>query len=539
MRTGFAGRRPILQKAGSEKGTPMKAVCGTIFALAAFILFAFGGDSKHQLIGSGAVPMSFTNCGPAGNGFPCMFWGVQVHDLSSYPLQVPYGQFRGWDGANANWPAIAANCNPSSPPTSSCFDWTNLDAELTNVRAQANVNDVFYTLSRTPPWAVTQQQQNDPNCNYYALGSEYHGACYPPIDVADDGSGTDQIWRNWVAAIALHVNAATYAGGHIKYWEIWNEIYRSSTLQFNPFGPPYSFEGSYNQLVRMAQDANCIIAGRVQTITATGESCQTVLGTVGLTSSLDPNAVIVSPSTSVPAAAKVLENFLRCDMQHKATCTTGGSGFNAVDVINVHAYASTKVETPEYVAGTEIPKVFSIAGGKPVWSGEGSWGNTAAQGNIWQDPYAQAGFIPRFFALYWSAGVSGNFWYGYDFVDDGQLFDPTQNVLLQPQANAWILTYNWLSGAVPMGSTFCQNSGTIYNCDFKEAVGGRVARLVWDSSYGQNCSEMSVPIICGDTSYNVPLQFSIDWIDLSGTAHPASSNVIIGANPILLEGPAR
>jgi len=116
LRTGFAGRRPILQKAESEKGTPMKAVCGTIFALAAFILFAFGGDSKHQLIGSGAVPLSFTNCGPAGNGFPCMFWGVQVHDLSSYPLQVPYGQFRGWDGANANWPAIAANCNPSSPP---------------------------------------------------------------------------------------------------------------------------------------------------------------------------------------------------------------------------------------------------------------------------------------------------------------------------------------------------------------------------------------------------------------------------------------
>ena len=191
----------------------------------------------------------------------------------------------------------------------------------------------------------------------------------------------------------------------------------------------------------------------------------------------------------------------------------------------------------------ELPTVFQIAGGKPVWSGEGSWGNTAVQGNIWQDPYAQAGFIPRFFALYWSAGVSGNFWYGYDFLDDGQLFDPTQNVLLQPQANAWILTYHWLSGAVPLHSTFCQHSGTIYNCDFTEAVGRKVARLVWDSSYGQNCSEMAVPIICGETPYKAPPEFNIDWIDLSGTVHPLSSatggTVIIGANPILLEGPVR
>jgi hypothetical protein len=51
---------------------------------------------------------------------------------------------------------------------------------------------------------------------------------------------------------------------------------------------------------------------------------------------------------------------------------------------------------------------------------------------------------------------------------------------------------------------------------------------------------MKVPIICGDTVYNVPAQFNEDWIDLRGTVHrfpiAGANRVTIGANPILLEG---
>ena len=468
---------------------------------------------------------------PASSPIPSTFWGIHVHNLSSYPLLVPYGQFRGWDGSAANWPKIAQSCNPSSPPTDACFYWVNLDAELKDVQA----NDVFFTLSRTPPWAVTQEEQDDSRCNYWNLGTAFHGACYPPVDLNLDGTGTDQIWRNWVAAIAIHVNAPNYAGAHIKYWEIWNEINRSGTLQY--FSPPWSFEGTYDQLVRMAEDANCIITGRVQTISATQESCQTVLTLVGLSASVDPNAVIVSPSTTAPAAITILQNFLYCSSS-KHSCSYQDAGFNAVDVINVHFYATNKVQTPEYVASVQIPAVFGIAGGKPVWSGEGSWGNTLVPGNVWQDPYAQAGFIPRFFALYWSAGLTGNFWYGYDFANDGQLYDPTLLHLLEPQAEAWDLTNQWLVNALPLNNPFCQPNGSIYHCDFTEAS-GRVASLVWDSRYGQNCSQLSNPIICGNTAYVVPPQFNLDWIDLSGRMHslsPVASTVTIGANPILLEG---
>jgi hypothetical protein len=158
------------------------------------------------------------------------------------------------------------------------------------------------------------------------------------------------------------------------------------------------------------------------------------------------------------------------------------------------------------------------------------------QGNIWaSDAYARAGFIARYFSVFWSAGVTENFWYGYDYGTVGALYNFQNGQLKQPEANAWILTYNWLTNASPVNDPFCQVNGTIYNCDFTDAA-GHAASLVWDSSYGQNCSSMSVPIVCGNTNYLVPSQFDKDWIDLTGTVHQAASTVAIGANPILLEG---
>jgi len=480
-----------------------------------------GGSSAPQTV-------SFTPCVPGGTGIPCSFWGLQVNQLASYPVQIPYGQFRSWDSARANWPIIewcqAASGSPSDP----CFNqngsnqgWTNLDAELADLKQQGRT-DVFYTLSRTPAWA--SQNPNDTNCNYYRAG--LLGECWPPTDLNQDGTGTNQIWRNWVAAIATRVNDATYlqTHAHIKYWETWNEFTRTT-----------SWQGSNNQMVRLVEDANCIITGRVTAIIANGgEPCQHVLNSVGLTKSVDPQAVMVAPS---PAGIDPvhLQAFLYCT--NDPACTVGKAGANAVDVINVHLYVT--MQTPENVIEKGLPGLYARLQPaelqKPLWNGEGSWGDTSVPGNIWVDDYAKAGFIPRYFALFWSTGITENFWYGYDFGQLGQLYDPTTGKLKQPQANAWILTYNWLSHAVPAQSPFCQNSGTVYHCDFTEGNGHK-ASLVWDTQYGQHCSNMSVPIVCGATNYNVPAQFNQDWIDLSGASHSAVSTVMIGANPILLEG---
>lgn len=75
----------------------------------------------------------------------------------------------------------------------------------------------------------------------------------------------------------------------------------------------------------------------------------------------------------------------------------------------------------------------------------------------------------------------------------------------------------------------------MYTCDFAEA-NGTVAELVWDAQYGQNCSQMANPIICGSTAHNVPSQFNKDWIDLQGGVHAASDSATIGANRFFSKG---
>jgi hypothetical protein len=500
-------------------------VISLLIVLTCIALTSCGGGSSQNagVFGGGAIGFN-SPCVPAGTGtIPCTFWGFQVRLLSDYPLQLPYGEFRGWDSGAANWPDIDGTCTPTSPPTDPCFDFTNLDTETANLK-QAGLNDIMYTLSRTPKWA--SQNPNDSTCNYSRLGSGQYGECWPPIDINPDGTGVNYIWRSWVTAIASRVNNPTYlqSHAHIKYWETWNEFSRTS-----------SWMGTYDELVRMAQDLNCIVTGKVPTITATGETCAAVLLKMGLTQPVDPNAVMVAPSSAGIDSGSI-ENFLYCDNSPQSMCTTGSAGAAAVDTISVHMYIDT--QTPEHIVNVGLQTLYAMMQAHnltlPVFDGEGSWGKVSDQGNIWQDVYARAGMIPRYFALIWSNNVKQIMWYGYD-TDTGTLFSSPTQTLDQPEANAYILTYNWLSNATPTQTPFCQSTGTVYHCDFTES-NGHAASLVWDSQYGQNCSNMNTPILCGNTSYTVPSQFNADWIDLSGSSHGASATVSIGANPILLEG---
>jgi hypothetical protein len=91
------------------------------------------------------------------------------------------------------------------------------------------------------------------------------------------------------------------------------------------------------------------------------------------------------------------------------------------------------------------------------------------------------------------------------------------------------------SRCVARSHSFLLDNGTVYECDLSRS-GGSLARLVWDSKYGQTCSQMSQPIICGSTIYTLLSELDKDWIDLAGKLHPPQSSVTIGANPILLEG---
>ena len=481
----------------------------------------------------------------SGQPIPKQFFGQIANQYTSFPLQVPYGEWRSWDMNFMAWPNMETCQATSGSDSDPCFVWLWLDRELAET-FQAGVNETFYTLSRPPLWSVNLASDpeglNGTDCAYYqAPGSSpgtAPGQCLMPTDLNADGSGTDQIWKNWVTAIATHVNDPTYrrTHSHIHMWEPWNEVYRS-TVVADSVGTP-SYQGTYAQLVRLTEDLRCIVTGKgtIHNYPTPGRS------TACTQKPIDPEAVISSPSTGqYQQQAAVLENFLYCNgtganaPKPGSMCTTGTAGSDAVDVINYHLYAD--ITTPEQTVGKFLPNALSLLKPvdqqKPLISGEGSWGDVSGSTTIWTDPYAQAGFIPRFYALYWSNNVRQSYWYSYDgAARTGGLSDGT--ALLHPQSDAWIQTYSWLVGSTPDNATLCQSTGTVYTCDFTRSSGGR-AELVWDSQYGQDCSSMNVPIICGSTAYTVPAVYGKDWVDLMGESHAFQNPVMIGANPILLE----
>jgi hypothetical protein len=82
------------------------------------------------------------------------------------------------------------------------------------------------------------------------------GQCDPPTDLNSDGSGTNLYFRNWVGALGSHVSPASgYTATHAQIvdYEVWNE---PDTNQF--WSAKY---GTYDQLMRMEQDAYFLIKG--------------------------------------------------------------------------------------------------------------------------------------------------------------------------------------------------------------------------------------------------------------------------------------
>src|SRR5262249_14175754 len=87
------------------------------------------------------------------SSIPAAFMGMHVNRLASYRLKVPYGTSRGW-ASGAQWPNPEKCAAQSGDPADPCFTWSTLAAQPADVKA-AGVNEVMFTLSRTPPWAVT------------------------------------------------------------------------------------------------------------------------------------------------------------------------------------------------------------------------------------------------------------------------------------------------------------------------------------------------------------------------------------------------
>lgn len=452
------------------------------------------------------TPLSATPYVPVNQPNP--FFGMHIHSVepgTPWPdavvPSVQFGGLRLWD-SGTGWAEI-------NTAAGAC-DFSHIDAWLTE--AQANNVDVLYNLGRTPTWASSNP--NDSTCEYSTLGGG-NGQCWPPTDLNDDGSGADAIWIGWVTSLASRYK------GQIKYYEIWNE-----------WNIQLSWEGTTEQLVRMTQDARCVIEGPPQ-----GSSCNSNSSFPSGTA-LDPSAQIITPApvgggtsqSELVAAAKNMNLFLN---QSQA----GGAGPGSfVDVIGFHCYVSTQT-VGDFPVPENVPTVDSAVAavpgvqGKPLFCTEGGWGDAAEEG--FTDPDLQAAFLARYYLLQNpipnSTSVSRVYWYAWDTTStDIALWSSTDTT---PAAIAYGEVYKWINGATQTSSCSPMNGSTIYSCTYTRP-GGYSALAVWDSNSNPSCYTNGTPTC---SSVQIPSQYTL-YRDLSGNeiAVPGST-ISLSAQPILLE----
>ena len=261
------------------------------------------------------------------------------------------------------------------------------------------------------------------------------------------------------------------------------------------------------------------------------------------------------------------------------------AGADAINIIDFHFYdqtgnPETDLNTSQNIRNTGVLESQEVS--KPLWVGEGSWGDTVQNTAIWLDPYAEGGFVPRYFATMWAQTLptgsspcnwsspevcQQSLWYGYDYDDTqpptgfvaavtgaiycaGNLLNGGQcnggtPKLFQTQATMWNTAVGWLTGAIPNSTgsnVFCNQvspNSTTWYCDFQKS--GTNHRMVWDNSNAQNAktsgycaATFTNPYVCGTTPYSPPPQYQY-YEDLHGTVRNVYTvPFVVGLNPILL-----
>jgi hypothetical protein len=293
-----------------------------------------------------------------------------------------------------------------------------------------------------------------------------------------DGSGTDQIWKDWVTAVATHEK------GRIKYWEIWNE---PSVQKF--------WSGTVAQLASMERDASRIIK------------------------TIDTGAHIITPAPAGDAAREA--QWMNAYMD-----AGGGAG---ADIIGYHGYvkfgAPIREKQPEdtvlIARGLKAVMAQHNQGNKPLIDTEGSWGKDDQGNNA-----MEIAFLARFIIMHASEGIERLYWYKWDSrarnEGAGTLWAPDSGML--PAANAYAQVYRWLVGADM--SKPCTKAGPVWTCDLTR--GGRPYQIVWDTS--QSCDAE----VCATRPWTPTGSFK-QYDDLFGHVTSVAGAVPIGAQPVFLE----
>jgi hypothetical protein len=142
------------------------------------------------------------------------------------------------------------------------------------------------------------------------------------------------------------------------------------------------------------------------------------------------------------------------------------------------------------------------------------------------DPDQQAAFLGRYYLLQLGAGVSKFYWYGWDFLSSGFLYDPnTQS--LAPSGVAYQQIVKWTSGNAVAPCAPTLSSVGQWSCLIASSNGTQTEAM-WDSS--QKCAAG----LCTTTNVSVASQF-ISYTDLTGQTHAIKNGTVpLSAKPILL-----
>jgi hypothetical protein len=434
------------------------------------------------------------------------------YDVNGSRETLPFGGQRLW-AADVSWAQVQPT-QDVAPDWSLMYQWLAKPAQN-----DASV-DFLYNLARTPQWA--SQFPSDSTC------SDGPGECDPPLDLNSDGSGKDDYWIAWVTAVA-QMSAAQKKSQQpgISYYEIWNE--------WNTGAYWNQVNGTPAQLVRMEQDARCVVEGPPSGVP---NGC-TINGSIFPSGTgLDPTAKIVSPSPVGGALDNMLDEVALSLNTYFSTKVNGYAGGSFSDEIGFHGYVGTATSTNTRTVPCPTAENVNIViadlngtlasfpamAGKPLFNTEAGWSEATAEG--FTDPDRQAAFLSRYVLLQESADISRVYWFAWDSKNAASLYnDVTGDATLA--ATAYGEVYKWSVGATV--SKACSTSGTVWTCGFTRP-GGYAALAVWDAS--QDCTASSCP-----TPTAFPAAGYIDYRDVGGniTSLNGATTVQIGARPILLE----
>ena len=375
---------------------------------------------------------------------PSSYFGLHIHHLAVPPFPTP------WPSVPVPewrlWDAIVSWADIE--PSKGQWQFEKLDSYMT--MAKQHGTGVLLTLGGTPSWASAYPNASNPY---------YPGFCGEPANMED--------WRTYVKTVVTRYK------GQIQAYEIWNE----------PNLRDY-WIGSMDQMLALTKEASTIIR------------------------SIDPQAIIVSPSATAAFGVPWLEEFLK----------KGGGQY--VDVIAFHFYVNPHTLPPEDMLPIirHVQEVLAQNGAsnKPVWNTETGW---LEPGKFDSDDVAAA-FLARALILSWAAGVQRFYWYAWDNQHTTIMTFNESTRSITPAGVAYGIVQRWLVGAKMENCD--STSDATWRCQLNRS--GKNEWIVWNAQ--------------GSRKFDVPSAWHVaSTTRLLQDAHALKgSSVDIGPVPVLLAG---